>query len=85
MGIPMGMGMGWVWELKFNPHGSPENTVLPVTSCKLLVLFSNQTYILGLLDISLLRQFATWTFRTFRRFPIYLIIIIIITLFIPFT
>jgi len=23
MGIPMGMGMGWVWGLKFNPHGSP--------------------------------------------------------------
>jgi len=19
----MGMGMGWVWGLKFNPHGSP--------------------------------------------------------------
>ena len=23
MGIPMGMGMGWVSGLKFNPHGSP--------------------------------------------------------------
>jgi len=23
MGIPMGMGMEWVWGLKFNPHGSP--------------------------------------------------------------
>jgi len=25
MGIPMGMGMAWVWGLKFNPHGSPAN------------------------------------------------------------
>jgi len=25
MGIPMGMGMEWVWGLKFNPHGSPAN------------------------------------------------------------
>jgi len=25
MGIPTGfsVGMGWVWALKFNPHGSP--------------------------------------------------------------
>jgi len=25
MGIPTGfyVGMGWVWTLKFNPHGSP--------------------------------------------------------------
>jgi len=29
MGIPMGIsmgipvGMGWVWELKYHPHGSP--------------------------------------------------------------
>jgi len=27
MGIPMGMGMGWVWGLKFNPHGSPRAAV----------------------------------------------------------
>jgi len=28
MGIPMGMGMGWVWGLKFNPHGSPEDRAI---------------------------------------------------------
>jgi len=28
MGIPMGMGMGWVWGLKFNPHGSPVSSSL---------------------------------------------------------
>jgi len=27
VGIPTGfsVGMGWVWALKFNPHGSPAN------------------------------------------------------------
>jgi len=27
MGIPMGMGMGWVWGLKFNPNSSPRAAV----------------------------------------------------------
>jgi len=26
----MGMGMGWVWGLKFNPHGSPDHRTLTV-------------------------------------------------------
>jgi len=29
MGIPTGfsVGMGWVWALKFNPHGSPGDPI----------------------------------------------------------
>ena len=32
VGIPTGfsVGMGWVWALKFNPHGSPANRSLTV-------------------------------------------------------
>jgi len=45
IGIPMGIpvGMGWVWELKCHPHGSPEKwRCLQVAYCKGLVLIQKK-------------------------------------------